>query len=200
MEKIASGLGSIVKIIVYGFILLVIAGMVLAFNYSGSKPTEKKPAEVSKIDQQAIKQESGVVENKTDTTKVETQPTVEKEQTKEEPATNPLESKISLEVTKITGENYNDIAKAYSGIGLGIKVSNNSDQVIQGIKGEIIIIDAFGDVAGTFNFKEDTTMKPGTTKKHEFVYKANLFNTKQQKIIDIKKWTTTFKAEKILVD
>ena len=111
-----------------------------------------------------------------------------------------MESKIKVEVTKINGEDYNEYAKAYSGIGLDIKVSNNSDQVIQGIKGDITIIDAFGDVAGTFTFKNDDTMKPGTTKKHELVYKANLFNNKQQKLVEIKKWTSTFKAEKILVD
>lgn len=194
LEKVAKGMGSAVKIIIYGFILLTAVGVIIAISVGGGDSKSEKPADVRKIDPMAVKNSNEVVES-ADASKVAALPASAPVVPQDS-----IESKVKVELLKLTPEGFNDIADAYTGIGLKVKITNESDKPIHGIKGSLSIKDAFDDEAGGFTIKVDETIKPGEVKTFDWVYSINVYRASDQKMTQLKKWTASFKAEKILVD
>ena len=207
LEKVASGLGSIIKIIVYGFIILVIIGMFFAYKMVGDSKEAKsnKPAEIAKVSQDVVKPNKEVVESKKgdtateSTAKAETEKPVVESVVKE-PEADTIESKIGIEILDIKPGNPNSVAKAYNSIDLKVRITNDSDKVVQGIKGSLILKDAFGDDVMAFSIKEDGTIKPHTSKIDNLSYEISMFSNKEQNATQLKKWSSQFKPIKILVD
>ncbi|WP_024814983.1 hypothetical protein [Acidovorax sp. JHL-3] len=198
LEKLAGGMGSLVKIILFGFILFVVAGLFMAYMLTNGEPRDV-PASVSKIDSQTVSTAENVVQKvpKDESAEAATVPVVVPSQ---DIPVDSVESKIKLDLVSIAPKEFNEIANAYSGIGLQVKVTNGSEKVVHGIKGTLVLRDAFGDLAGSFGIKIDQTLQPGETKSFDWVYEINLFSSSDQKMTQLNKWQSTFKAEKILLD
>lgn len=193
LEKLAKGMGSAVKIIVYGFILIFVLGLIIAFGVGGDSTTEK-PVEVSKIDPAVLKNSPKVVESegaaKSNDAAAST-PVAQKDS---------IESKVKVELLSLAPDNYLDVLNAYAAVALKVKITNDSDKAIHGVKGRLQLKNAFGDNAGAFSIETDETIQPGKSREFNWSYKISTYDSDDQKMATLKKWTAEFKVEKILVE
>lgn len=172
VENVASKLGATLKIIIYGFILLCIVSYFVVSSVADNK--EKRNEVVQKIPEQV--------------------------QTATAPKVPSLEDKITVELLEVTPGRVNQITNTYSSVGLKVKINNSNEKPIQGIKGRLIVLNAFGDAVSRFNIESDETIQGNSSKTYDWGYELNVVDSRDQKITDLKKWTTKFEVEKILVE
>lgn len=112
---------------------------------------------------------------------------------------NTLADHLHLKVTKIEGEQYNEIAHAYNEAAMTIAIDNSSGKTMKGFSGTLTIKDAFGDVVSSAGYKHDEDVPPGTITEKISLH-LNLFDKSAQKIVDITKWTAEFRVDTILTE
>lgn len=110
-----------------------------------------------------------------------------------------VDNKIDVELLGIEEGNYNDIAKAYDSVKLKVKIINNSDKDIEGVKGSLYVLDAFDSKTGSFEIESDEGLKAHESKEYNWTYSINLFDQGSQKVVGLKKWKSKFEAQKVLV-
>lgn len=205
LEKVASGLGSIVKIIIYGFILLVIVAMFFAYKMMDKATTKtERPVEVVKNVNTISNEPKTKPETKPETNtnsevkdSADNSPKIETPPPKQEPVKEPELKQVSVELLKMTPVR-SDFSSGYSGANLKIQITNNTDNVIGGYMGDLTIKDGFGDTLMIIEDKYDKDLKPNKSIVVDRYIKLNPFIDRDQRLGAATKYKASFELKKVI--
>lgn len=203
LEKVASGLGSIIKIIIYGFILLVIVGIVFAYKMVGDSKEAKasKPVEVVKNTGTITNEPKSLPEKQVSSNEAtSSQNPLQKEnnlEQKEEVKSEPELKQVSVELIKMSPEE-SKYMEGYSGVDFKVKVTNNTDKVIGGFMGELTIKDGFGDTLKIISMKYDKDLGANKSIVLDRYVKLNPYIASDQRFAATTKYKGSFELKKVI--
>lgn len=99
-----------------------------------------------------------------------------------------LEQQVQATLLKITPLAPNKYGDGYRGAELSLKISNHSQQTIQGLKVQVDLFDAFGDQVSGGNFKIEQTISAGQTVDYQYSIQLNPFDSSDQALVTTKNW------------
>lgn len=98
-----------------------------------------------------------------------------------------LEQQIQVSLLKITPLAPNTLGQ-FQAVKLDLKLANNSDQAVSGLKVDIEVFDAFGDKINGFEYKFEKDLPPRTALDYSTNVELNPFNRSDQELATIKNW------------